>query len=366
MKIETKLQKPYRRVPRPIEKFTPSKVVSKPPAPPAVSHKPGSKVYLYVYDSEPETPASAPQYYRNPHFTRQTSEGSVQYPYANEKKQRQETDAQHPSPPIAQNRTGRQRVRDQGKKSDKGYKVLAEVTPHLRSSSRGGRMFVKQRQRMEQYTKESQNTRNDENNPYAAEHNDFVDQGASDGWATPWNMANKSPTAVKYITAKRLAGPMNKTSRRALRDPLGFLPKPPDFWRAKVEQNFPNGPKVAPPIRPRSRQWHNPGYGEMNGYSLHRPDSAPPDDSPSLHDDQYYNPNNIYDEYDNGYLSEYDVPRRPASVSLPGATIHFNAKQYYAAPHRRQGLRKGWNTYTTTPHVERDFNARPKGWNRYY
>lgn len=364
MKIETRLQKPYRRVPRPIQKFTPSKVVAKPPAPPAVSPKPGSKVYLYVYDSEPETAAAVPQYYKNPHFTRQTSEGSAPYPYANEKKQREQQVEEH-RPPPPQNRTGRQRVREQGRKSDKGYKVLAEVTPHLRSSSRGGRMFVKQRQRMEQFTKESQNTDNDENNPYAGQ-NDFVDQGASDAWATPWNMATKSPTAVKYITAKRLAGPMNRAPRRGLRDPLGFLPKPPDFWRAKVEQNFPNGPKVAPPVRPRIRQWHNPGEGELYGNPLQRPDSAPPAESPNLYDDQAYNPNNIYDEYDNGYLSEYDVPKRPASVSLPSATIHFNAKQYYAAPHRRQGLRKGWNTYTTTPYAEKDFNARPKGWHRNY
>lgn len=190
--------------------------------------------------------------------------------------------------------------------------------------------------------------------------------GVTDSRATPWNMAMKSSSAVKYVPARRLVVDRHRRGR----NPLGFMPTPPPLWRAKVEQNYPptNGPNcTSPSVTNR----HN--FGRMTTPVEHptmeRPESAPPMQSPNDDSDKTLSPP-IYgydDNMNNGYYSEYEPAySRPPSIMLPAATIRFNAKQYYTAPHRPYGLRKGYQAFTTTPYVQRDFNARPKGWHRNY
>lgn len=236
-------------------------------------------------------------------------------------------------------------------------------------------MFLKQRNRMERFSKETQKQPQDDDEDLKRIAKKKLEVlGVTDAWATPWNMATASSSAVKYIPANTIGADTKGLNTKIKRVPLGLMPKPPSHWRAKVEENYPTYPGSEPqpitiskPIQVRRMRnfdgYATEGEGPRRNMTPQpmRSDSAPPIDNENEDSGFDTNHHNIYAA--EPQQQRYDFSNG-ARVNIPAVTIHFNARDNFNAPHRQQGVRSGRGVFMTTPYVMHDFNAKPRGWNR--
>lgn len=192
-----------------------------------------------------------------------------------------------------------QRVEHIGKKSPRAFRVLADVMQNPQLHSKGGRMFLKQRQRMDKLAAEAGENQDNSRKKHTLPLQD------ENSRVSPWELASISPAAVQYIT-KRSSTAHGK--RWSPFSPGHHLPQPPALWRSKVEKDF-------PPIGHRNWSGHTRTLSEGN------------------------------------YVGMYNSP------NFPPGTTHFHARETSNSPHDvKRTSRFG--------HVERDFNARAKGWTK--
>jgi len=217
----------------------------------------------------------------------------------------------------------------------------------LRSSSKGGKMFVKQKKRMEQFTSEEvpgKKNEGPEEPPAPIEDR-----------ATPWNMARQSTTSVKYIPSQIYRSDLSR-ELRGHRSLLAPLPQPPPEWRAKVEANYTLVDESHTAKVPRRWNVEDSYYrarNRMRGYVP--PPSLRQADDEGLHL--------------NGYYTDADIENNNESPpsfgpDLPAASVAFNARAHRLAPHRKQAPITGRGVFVTTPHCQLDFNARAVGWSK--
>lgn len=163
--------------------------------------------------------------------------------------------------------------------------------------SKGGKMFLKQRKRLDKLAAETLKENED-----SSDKKHTLPRPDENSRVSSWELASISPAAVQYITKK------SNTAHGKRWSPLSpgyHLPQPPALWRSKVEKDF-------PPVNHLS---HGRTLSEGN------------------------------------YVGMYISPH-----FFPGTT-HFNAKETSNSPHDvRRTTRFG--------RVERDFNARAKGWTK--
>lgn len=166
--------------------------------------------------------------------------------------------------------------------------------------SKGGRMFIKQRKRLDKLAAESSRENED-----SSRKKHTLPRHDENSRVSSWELASISPAAVQYITKK---GGTAHGKRRSPFSPGYHLPQPPALWRSKVEKDF-------PPINYRNSSGHARTLSDGN------------------------------------YVGMYTTPS-----FLPG-TIHFNAKDTSESPHDVKRT-------TRFGRVEHDFNARAKGWTK--
>jgi len=209
----------------------------------------------------------------------------------------------------------------------RGYNLLADVGdgPSLRPSSRAGRLFTKQQERMPRYTSESQAPPTPSARtlpPTPLPRRCLTSAGDRN---MPWSSStSKRGNNVKWGASQNL---QNGTS--AYDDIHGYrgnalapLPQPLPEWRAKTESNYRFGD---PPIRPFSTV----GFG------------------------------NTCSGWEN--KNSYYPFQLGSKIGIPIATVSFDARLYQMNPHRKQVAQ---DAYTPELFLMRDFNARPVGWTR--
>lgn len=123
MKLDIKPLKPWAAVARPVAKQPFATIMgSQPPTiPPKVASKKGGKVYVYVYDSEPEYPGKIPH------------QNQVEYPGRSEHQQRKED---RDSQGNNRKKHKKQHMKEQAQRAGKGFKVLADVVSQYRIRSK--------------------------------------------------------------------------------------------------------------------------------------------------------------------------------------------------------------------------------------
>jgi len=219
----------------------------------------------------------------------------------------------------------------------RGYNLLADMGD-VRPSSRAGRLFAKQQERMPRYTSESQAPpqappRTAPPTPLPRRCMTSLAGGAAggDGMTSRSNLpawlngAGKKSNGVKWGVPQHLQNGGNTYGDDVMDyrgSALAPLPQPLPEWRAKTEANYKYGD---PPIRPFSAvgfgNTHSGGWG----------------DSP------YY---------------PFTVGSK---IGIPIGTVSFDARLYQVNPHRKQVAQ---DAYTPELFLMRDFNARPVGWTR--
>ncbi|XP_002131876.2 uncharacterized protein LOC100181543 [Ciona intestinalis] len=302
--------------------------------PPMAPPKPNGKFYVYTYEQptnghSPLTYSQARKFPPHTQFVvrqQQSTNGpSYNFPCANEVV---ETNGRQ-TPEV--------RLKERYKRNEKGYKVIADVSPKLRSSSKGGKMFIRQKKRMDQYTSAGSKGKRSE------DPEDNVPVGVEER-ATPWNLACESGQSVRYIPAHVYHNQMTKevTEKGSILPPVS---NPNFIERAEVE-DLPEVVHLGPP-----RRWNI--YDAQIAPS--RCGSAPP----------------MFHDYDDEYDTDYNCFAKPINgcksgsrFGVPTSTITFNARRHGEAPHWRQGMFKNRSVFVTQPHAHLDFNARPVGWSR--
>lgn len=200
-------------------------------------------------------------------------------------------------------------------------------------------MFMKQKNRMKQFTSSETNGKTLE-----------FEQDLSD--AEPISWSNDTSTIRSYTPASPHYNSFRKSGK--LKNQLITpLRSPPPEWRNKVEANYRIGSSTT--SVPHQRWNSRPlSYVARSG-------SAPPPYQTQLSCDST---GNVYDRKQAGSVAR--MQSESESTSHSASVMHFNARKHKQAPHRKQGLRAGRGVFTTTPYVEHDFNARAVGWSKAY
>merc|ERR1712183_41891 len=229
--------------------------------------------------------------------------------------------------PITNGHGSPEVVRSGAAHNGRGYNVLADVGdgPTLRPSSRAGRLFAKQQERMPKYTSESQASPQPAARtapPTPLPRRCATSFGERN---MPWVNGNGNKKSnVKWGVPQHL-----QSDREPYEDVNGYrgsalapLPQPLPEWRAKTETGYKFGD---PPIRPFSSvgfgNTHS-GWGDKNSYY------------------------------------PFTVGSK---IGIPVATVSFDARLYQVNPHRKQVAQ---DAYTPELFLMRDFHARPVGWTR--
>ncbi|XP_076825401.1 uncharacterized protein LOC143470978 [Clavelina lepadiformis] len=304
---------------------------------PAVGPKPGGKVFVYVYEAPGNNgqaitksgtlPPGAKVILSKAPVT--TNGPAVSYPHSNELVEFSETPSE--------------RLQRRSKKSGKGYKVLADVNPNLgrsRGSSKGGKIFMKQKQRMDQFT-----TQPSEGKALDIELPRAMSVSPAPNGSKDKKVTKISASAEKYIPKSVLHSKWGQNRRMNIGDLIPRLHSPPPEWRAKVEADYRLYDCQTLP----NRRWNTVDPTHRSHSS--RSESAPP---PAYQGDE--------DVFYSGSAHE----NRPSSGAVPAVHVNFDARLHKEAPHRKQGVRTGRGVFMTTPRVQHDFNARAIGWSRCY
>lgn len=277
--------------------------------------KPGGQAVVYVY----ETPGVPPVEYVMPVTEDGRFPPNLQpiqngyYDQENEDRDFETSDADR-----------MRKLRDRAEEAGEGYKLLADVDPqHFKNSSRGGRMFMKQRKRMQDFTSPESvgKVQNNETDPQLLE-----DEELSGDRSTPWDISKTSSSAIKYTPRSIFQSTFSKKRKRKDQI-LPPLRSPPPEWRAKVESayKYPQT-KLKKPIR----IWNSVDESRK---TTSRSGSAPP------------------------FMSHSTDPESVTARQNSGSVIGMRNEN--TAPQQGVGV-------VTTPYIQYDFNARPVGWSKAY
>ena len=203
-------------------------------------------------------------------------------------------------------------------------------------------MFIKQKKRMGNYTS------------LATQGGVMSDSEVKDRKLerpTPWNIAKTSSAAVKYIPTSFYHNSLTKERKKVKGHVFSPLCSPPPEWREKVESDYRiiYDSQTLP-----NRRW-NTVDATHRSHSF-RCESAPPENWEKL-----INP--ITEEERNLGGSAMGVTSK-SQTEDSAVVVNFDARKHKKAPHRKQGVRAGRGIFTTTPHIQHDFNARAIGWSR--
>jgi len=229
-------------------------------------------------------------------------------------------------PPPTPGYSPEQRDTRSASQQGRGYNLLADVGDSIRPSSRAGKLFAKQQERMPRYTSESQAPPVPAQR-YSAQPPTPLPRRAStslDNIARPlpWQQGGKKG-GVKWGVPKHLQSQNGYHDDDYKGGALAPLPQPLPEWRAKTEAGYKFGD---PPIRPFSTV----GYGNTQSGV-------------------------------NGHLGNQWLPG--SKIGIPVATVNFDARLYQVAPHRKQVAQ---DAFTPELFLVRDFNAKPVGWNEQF
>lgn len=246
----------------------------------------------------------------------------------------------------------------------KGYKILADVgktddfnyAMAIPPRSKGGKMFQKQKKRMEKFTSEA----SEGTFQYEPEYIPVMEPPSRAGTAvqgrgTPWDMAKNSSTGVRYLPTSMYSAAFPKTQRVKKGSMLAPMPAPPAEWRAKVESGYvQTNPDGSTPMPRQTKRW-NVADAAVPSQESGRASAAPSriffqDETPEIQT-VFSNSTKFY----NGHPRSYNG----SSSGMPVATINFNARSHVREPHRIQDHD---DQYISTPYACYDFNATAVGW----
>uniref|UniRef100_H2Y773 Uncharacterized protein n=1 Tax=Ciona savignyi TaxID=51511 RepID=H2Y773_CIOSA len=281
--------------------------------PPPTAHKPGGKVYVYMYEA-PENGSTYSQGGKIPAngkiFLSPPANGPpYKFPCSNE------------IGPTNGRKTPEVRLKERSKKNSKGYKVIADVTNKTeRPSSRGGRMFMKQKDRMDKFTSPGSVGQRMEERPSSPVGME----------STPWDSPESNPN-IKYLPVHVYNAPFKNGYENG--ENPHFLS--PEYTRHRPESA---GGGTAPP-----RAWN------QSSMTSPRCGSAPPHE--------------LNNGDDQGCITgTINGCKAGSKYGVSAASLSFNARKHKANPCRGGILNRG--VYVTQPHAHLDFNARAVGWNR--
>jgi len=243
---------------------------------------------------------------------------------------------------------------------NKGYKILADVgktedfnyAMAIPPRSKGGKMFQKQKKRMEKFTSEPSEGTFD----YEPEYIPVMEPPKSrmEGRGTPWDMARNSTAGIRYLPTSMYSSAFPKTQRVQKGSMLAPMPTPPSEWRAKVESGYQHYGDGTTPIPRNTKRWNvqDATVPQDQGRQSAVPSRI------MFHEEADHEVQTVYSsstKYYNGHPKSYSS----SSSGMPVATINFNARKHLVEPHRVQDHT---DQYTTTPYACYDFNASAVGW----
>lgn len=214
-------------------------------------------------------------------------------------------------------------------------------------NSRGGRMFQKQKKRMNEYVLTAP-----------------VDYQSSPGYQSdnapvesrrapqPREYSRHTPAGSKNMPAL-INNTMNAKSKSKMSGPV-FRPlrSPPPEWRAKVDAGYSRSNYTPQYV---SKRWVEENYG---GY-----ESAPPEDL-NYEDAEFMN-SFVAENGVGSYARSLHGSRAESREGPETAAFYFNAK-YHNKPHYLAKPQIRRDAFVTTPYSNNDFNARAVGWSRAY
>jgi len=245
----------------------------------------------------------------------------------------------------------------------KGYKILADVgktedfnyAMAIPPRSKGGKMFQKQKKRMEKFTSEA----SEGTFQYEPEYIPVMEPPKSrmEGRGTPWDMAKNSNAGVRYLPTSMYSAAFPKTQRVQKGSMLAPMPTPPAEWRAKVESGYSYANLDGGTPAPRNTKRWNVADAAVPSQESGRNSAAP---SRILFQEDPENPEvqTVYStstKYYNGHPRSYNG----SSSGMPVAQINFNARAHLREPHR---LQDHSDQYISSPYACYDFNATAIGW----
>lgn len=243
----------------------------------------------------------------------------------------------------------------------KGYKILADVgktedfnyAMAIPPRSKGGKMFQKQKKRMEKYTSEASEGQFE----YEPEYIPVMEPPKSrmEGRGTPWDMARNSTAGIRYLPTSMYSSAFPKTQRVQKGSMLAPMPTPPAEWRAKVESGYQYASDAGTPGPRNTKRWNvqDASVPSQDGRHSAAPSRILFHDDPDNQEVQ-----TVYStstKYYNGHPRSYNS----TSSGMPVATINFNARKHLVEPHR---LQDHSDQYVTQPYACYDFNATAVGW----
>ena len=164
---------------------------------------------------------------------------------------------------------------------------------------------------------------------------------------------NTSPAAVKYHPSPLYQKSSSKKWKKENDRILPSLRSPPPEWRAKVDSDYSLYYNETLP----NQRWNTIGKSRKPYFS--RSESAPLPTENTEDDTSAVVENRQKSESVIGLSSE----AKPSTSKL---VVSFDARKHPRAPHRQQGVRARRGIFTTTPHIQYDFNARAVGWSKAY
>jgi len=248
----------------------------------------------------------------------------------------------------------------------KGYKILADVgktedfnyAMAIPPRSKGGKMFQKQKKRMEKFTSEA----SEGTFQYEPEYIPVMEPPSRAGTAmqgrgTPWDMAKNSNAGVRYLPTSMYSAAFPKTQRVKKGSMLAPMPAPPAEWRAKVESGYQyTNPDGSTPMPRNTKRW-NVADAAVPSQESGR-NSVAGSQSRILFQDEEPQVQTVFSnstKFYNGHPRSYNG----SSSGMPVATINFNARNHIQEPHR---LQDHSDQYISQPYACYDFNATAVGW----